>query len=69
LLQPHSLFVEGDKGLRAEPAALIGDEAIGKVAARIAQRQSGFRRWPVDDEVSLFGKRRIASAIRTDGLR
>jgi hypothetical protein len=33
--QLHSLLVERDEGVRAKPFSFIGDNAIGKIAARI----------------------------------
>jgi hypothetical protein len=41
--QRDGLSVERDKGPAAEPAALVGDNAIGKIAAGVEHRKSGLR--------------------------
>jgi len=49
--QPDSLSVEGDKGVPTKPPPFIGDDAVGKVAARIEQRKPGFSRRSIHDDV------------------
>lgn len=49
--QPHGRFVEGHEGISSKPASLIGDDAIGEVATRLQQSQSGFRCRPVHHDI------------------
>ena len=61
LKQCDSLTVERDEGLAAEPGALVGDNAIGKIAAGVEHRKSGLRATAIGGNVG--GGKQTADGI------
>lgn len=43
----NRLFVKGNEGFPAEPASLVGNDAIGEIPTRFEHRQSSLYRWSV----------------------
>ena len=43
----HRLLIEGNEGFPAKPIAFVGNDAIGKIAARVERQQAGLHGGPV----------------------
>ena len=62
-------MIEGDEFGGAQPATLIGDDAVGKVAAGVQQRQAGLCGGRFTATFGLANSRRMASLIFARGSR
>ncbi len=43
----HRLLIEGNEGFPAKPIAFVGNDAIGKITARVEHQQAGLHGGPV----------------------
>jgi hypothetical protein len=47
----HGIGVEGDEGAGSEPRAFVGDQAVGEVAACVADREACGDGLAIDDDI------------------